>query len=395
MVRQYSDPGEGLVRVGWLRIGLAASFAVLAACTSSTDAPGRPKATGPSGSQSDGAHLASGRPLPGRCDNRQAEPSQTVAFVADGRAWALDPSSGALTCLFRVADPGPFSWGPLGDRVLLDGLHMEAIGGQTLQAPLDVQPGPSAWGHPVGTAVAFVSGDGTELEKRYLDQRGVVDISPLDGASYLSVTYHPSGLALAFVVEREGRQSIWLSSNLGEDPKRLVFSSVGTEFGALEFSPDGRTLVYAAQHADGHPEVLALDLANRSFIRWLWKGQPGQRVLSVFQPPSRRERFLGLTLGTSCEDSTAMVRGPDRKLIPVLPDGSRPSRVLGWLDRTHVLVGAGGCGEALDLSSFDVRSDASVLLVSGVTAAASRAPAPPAPSSLPKEVEGEVGSGVG
>src|SRR6266545_2251599 len=57
--------------------------------------------------------------------------------------------------------------------------------------------------------------------------------------SYLSVTYHPSGLALAFVAEREGRQSIWLSSNLGEDPKRLVFSKVGTEFGALEFSADG------------------------------------------------------------------------------------------------------------------------------------------------------------
>ncbi|HSL67892.1 MAG TPA: hypothetical protein VK977_07020, partial [Actinomycetota bacterium] len=197
------------------------------------------------------------------------------------------------------------------------------------------------------------------------------------------------------VAEREGRQSIWLSSNLGEDPKRLVFSKVGTEFGALEFAADGRTLVYAAQHADGHPEVLALDLANRSFIRWLWRGRPGQHVLSVFQPPSRTGRFLGLTLGTSCDDGAAMVRGPDRKLIPILPDGSGPSRVLGWLDGTHVLVGAGGCGEPFDLSAFDVRSEASELLVSGVTAAASRAPAPPAPTSLPREVEGEVGSGVG
>ena len=174
--------------------------------------------------------------------------------MAEGRAWALDPSSEALTCLFEVSDPGPFTWGPLGDRVLLGGLHMEAIGGQTLQAPLDVQAGPSAWGHPMGTAVAFVSGDGMELDKRYLDQKGIVDISPLHGVSYLSVTYHPSGLALAFVVEREGRQSIWLSSNLGEDPRRLVFSKEGTEFGALEFPTDGRSLVYAAQHADGHPE---------------------------------------------------------------------------------------------------------------------------------------------
>ena len=105
-----------------------------------------------------------------------------MAFAAEGRAWALDPSSGALTCLFEAADPGPFVWGPLGDRVLLGGLHMEAIGGQTLRAPLDVQPGPAAWGHPMGTAVVFVSGDGTELDKRYLDQKGIVDISPLHGS---------------------------------------------------------------------------------------------------------------------------------------------------------------------------------------------------------------------
>jgi hypothetical protein len=386
------------VRAGWHRIGLVASFAALAACTS-TGPTGGPTPIGgpgsPTGTPEVRAFLASGQPLPSGCSDRHSEPTQTVAFVAEGRAWALDPSSGGLTCLFQVTDPGPFIWGPLGDRVLLGGLHMEAIGGQTLQPPLDVQPGPSAWGHPVGTAVAFVSGDGTELDKRYLDQNGLVDISPLRGVSYLSVTYHPSGLALAFVAEREGRQSIWLSSNLGEDPKRLVFSKVGTEFGALEFSADGRTLVYAAQHADGRPEVLALDLANRSFIRWLWRGQPGQHVLSVFQPPSRSGRLLGLTLGTSCDDGVAMVRGPDRKLIPILPDASDPSRVLGWLDRTHVLVGVGGCGEPLDLSAFDVRDEASVPLVSGVTAAASRSPTPPAPTSLPQEVEGEVGSGVG
>jgi len=60
-----------------------------------------------------------------------------------------------------------------------------------------------------------------------------------------------------------------------------------------------------------------------------------------------------------------------------------------------VLVGAGGCRDQLDLSAFDVRTEESVPLVSGVTAAASRAPAPPTPSSLPQEVEGEIGSGVG
>jgi hypothetical protein len=379
------------------RAGLVASFVALAACTSATGtSEGTPKTGGP-GTETPGSPtlLASGDALPKGCRNGSSRAAQTVAFVAVGRAWALDPTSGALTCLFEVSDPGPFAWGPLGDRVLLGGLHMEAIGGQTLRAPLDIQPGPSAWGHPMGTAVVFVSGDGTQLDKRYLDQKGIIDISPLHGVSYLSVIYHPSGLALAFVAERNGRQSIWLSSNLGEDPKRLVFSKEGTQFGALEFSADGQTLVYAAQHADGHPEVLALDLTNPSFARWLWRGEPGQHVMSVFQPPSRTGRFLGLTLGTSCDDSRAAVRGPDRQLIPVPPDASAPTRVLGWLDRTHVLVATGGCADAMDLAAFDVRTEASVPLVTGVTAAASRAPAPPAPTSLPQEVETQVGSGVG
>lgn len=121
----------------------------------------------------------------------------------------------------------------------------------------------------MGTAVAFVSGDGTELDKRYLDQKGIVDISPLHGVSYLSVTYHPSGLALALRgrARRTPVHLALLESRRGSQAARV--QQGGSEFGALEFSGDGRSLVYAAQHADGHPEVLALDLANRSFIRWL------------------------------------------------------------------------------------------------------------------------------
>jgi hypothetical protein len=102
------------VRAGWLRIGLAVSFAALAACTSSPGGPGSP-----TGTPAVRALLASGKPLPSGCSDRHSEPTQTVAFVAEGRAWVLDPSSGALTCLFEVTDPGPFAWGPLGDRVLL------------------------------------------------------------------------------------------------------------------------------------------------------------------------------------------------------------------------------------------------------------------------------------
>ena len=53
-----------------------------------------------------GATLADGTALPTGCEGK-AVAGETVAFVADGRAWALDPKdAGHLACLFRVRDPG-------------------------------------------------------------------------------------------------------------------------------------------------------------------------------------------------------------------------------------------------------------------------------------------------
>ena len=49
---------------------------------------------------------------------------QTVAFVADGNAWVLDPQSGDATCLFPAPAPGPFTWNPRGDRALLSDLEI-------------------------------------------------------------------------------------------------------------------------------------------------------------------------------------------------------------------------------------------------------------------------------
>ncbi|HYU92446.1 MAG TPA: hypothetical protein VEN95_03065, partial [Actinomycetota bacterium] len=81
------------MRSGWLRVALAVSFAALAACTSSTGTTGGPTQSAspgsPTGTPTVRALLASGQPLPGGCADRHSEPTQTVAFVADGRAWAL------------------------------------------------------------------------------------------------------------------------------------------------------------------------------------------------------------------------------------------------------------------------------------------------------------------
>ncbi|HEV2951968.1 MAG TPA: hypothetical protein VGZ51_07685, partial [Actinomycetota bacterium] len=98
----------------WIRFVLT-SILLLGACTQpSVEKTPPPSGSGePTGSPSvvaTGARLPDGTPLPDGCI-RGAGASNTVAVVAEGRAWALDPEDGDLACLFRVEDAGPFAWG--------------------------------------------------------------------------------------------------------------------------------------------------------------------------------------------------------------------------------------------------------------------------------------------
>ena len=133
----------------------------------------------------------------------------------------------------------------------------------------------SSWGHPIGKAVVYISPSGTRLRKIYPGTQRHDDITPIHGVHYLNVIYHPSGLAIAFVVDTGERQEIWLSSNVGEDPVRLVYAVGGTTFGALAFTADGGTLLYAAVHADDAPLLHALDLGTRRSTRGGGTGMRG------------------------------------------------------------------------------------------------------------------------
>src|SRR5439155_23857323 len=67
--------------------------------------------------------------VPRTCVEATPTPGADVAFVAAGHAWAVDPRQPAtVTCLFAVDDAGFFSWGPLGDRVVLSGLEVRGVG---------------------------------------------------------------------------------------------------------------------------------------------------------------------------------------------------------------------------------------------------------------------------
>lgn len=334
------------------------------------------------------ARLASGAALPSICTPEKPTRADTATFVSSGHAWAISSDGARLACLFDVQDPGPFVWGPLGDRALLGSFEVKGLPGALTLPQSDVRSGPISWGRPTGKSIVLVSAEATGLEKVHLDGDPLEDITPLSGARYLSVTYHPSGLALAFAVERGGGQSIWMSSNTGDKPKRMVFSMMGTKFGVLGFRADGEALYYGALHADGRSVLHELSLTDPSAIEDLWAAPAGQQILDIL--PGLAEGSLAWTIGSSCDDSVAMIPGRSGDGAPALPGESTPTRVVGWLDAQRVLVATGECSGQLDLAAVNASTGAIVPLVLGADAAAVRTPARTPPPPLPTA---DVGSG--
>ena len=175
-------------------------------------------------------------------------------------------------------------------------------------------------------------------------------LDALPQGRYLDVAYHPSGLALAFVIDRGGEQAIWLSTNEGLDPVRLVFSKGGTRFTSIAFTPDGERLVWTAQHAGGFAQIHAMALDDRSGFTDGWRDAGGADVEPV-TPASGG--LMALDIGTGCDDRTATIVLSPKVARPAVPDATRPTTSIGWLDRSTLLVGVGGCGEPIDLVAVD------------------------------------------
>lgn len=328
------------------------------------------------------ATLASGVALPA-CAPAAPKASATVTFVASGYAWALDPSGNNLTCLFAVTDPGPFDWGPLGDRVLVGGLEVKGVAGGPSLAASDKAFAAITWSRPTGKSIVYAPTADTTLEKVLIDGTAQ-HVTPLESSKYLSVTYHPSGEAYAFAVERDDGQSIWMSTNTGKTPVRLVFSTEGTKFGAIGFEADGKHLLYAAQHADNHAELHRIAVTDTTKAPVEYDGPVGPMILDI-RPGLKTGTFAWTTGTASCTDSIAMAHTPAGN-VRALPDEARPTRAVGWLGATQLLIATGGCGEPLDLSAVDIAGGSVVPLVSGVSVAAVRTPVPTPPAPLPGAV---------
>jgi hypothetical protein len=313
-----------------------------------------------------------------------------VAFVAQGRAWAVGIDGTGLTCLFEVIDPGLFTWGPKADRVALSGLEVRGVGSTATRPQTNVEPADASWGRPTGLALAFIDSTGRKLEKATVGGSTIQDVSPFDNVTYQDVVYHPSGLALGFVLADSDGSSIWISSNTGTDPKKMVFSDQGTVFGPLGFDQDGTALFYGAALANGDHVVSFLELKSSSVTEGVWRSDRGiLRIVAQAEASG-----LLVDAGSECSDRQALYsvqEGDEGR--PLLPGTEAPTTAIGWIDANHVLLGEGGCDEPMRLWIVEIGTPFSaVLLAEGVDRASLRVPDPLPTPPLP---DIGVNAGVG
>lgn len=320
--------------------------------------------------------------LPAGCDAGVPAATAAIAFVAQGRAWAVSPEGKGLTCLFDVADAGPFAWGPRADRVLLGGLEVRGVGSSASRPSGSIEPALVSWGRPKGLAVAFVDPKGRKLEKALVGSTTIQNVTPFANATYQEVLYHPSGLALVFVLTDSDGSSIWMSSNSGTDPKRLVWSRDGTVFGPLAFRMDGFNLYYAARLTNGTRMISVADLGQSRVINGQWVGK--EDILRLLPGPGGET--MALDAGTGCDDRKAIVSELDGTAgQPLIPTATAPTSAIGWLDEATLLVSEGGCAGPMKLWRVELGNGGTTRLVfDGATRASVRISEPSPPPPLPK-----------
>jgi hypothetical protein len=323
-------------------------------------------------------------------------------FSAEGRLWALDPTTGVLACVLDNAASGSFLLGPQGNRVLLDGFQIAGWGTAPPAYPATgLQPAAVGWSRPQGTAIIYSNAGDTRPHMFFLGTGHTIAMQGnLPAATYLEFAYHPTGLAIGYILKRQGSEAIWYSLNNGKKAKPLVFTKEQTTFSDLTFSRDGGTMYYIAHHRAGYSELHFIDLTQPKVLRSLYKSPKGVYWRTFTLSPG--EMRFAVTEGADCSHSVAKVlpqnfyAGPVISGSPLIPDATRPTTALGWINTGTILVGEGGCGAPMDLYAVRVKRDQPPkLLASGVDGGSFRDSRPTPPTSLPVEVRLASGPGVG
>lgn len=387
-------------RRGRVALGALAAFVVVASavsCSTKGGTTGSGASSPPSSPRAGSSSGASPSPggaaitaLPVGCDGVAAPPtSSVVSFAAGGRVWSFPPDSpGDLHCLFTQADPGLFSWGPRGDRVVLAGLEVRGVGSAVSRPAGSFQPAYFTWSRPTGTTLWFTDQGRTHVFRADIGSAQARDITPIQGTTYGDIAYHPSGLAVGFVTTDPGETALWMSTNLGTSPQLLVrAANTGfghTGFGHIVFAHDGTGLYYSIDRPDGTHALARYDLTTGRVEDALWKGTaPIDDVGEL-----AGARGVALTTGASCDQRQAVYSSLDGTSgTQLAPSLAGPVSMVGRLDQDRFVVAAGGCsGAPQDVYLASLSGGPPTLLVKGVNAVGMRTPEPSPPPPLPQNL---------
>ncbi|HEV7536982.1 MAG TPA: hypothetical protein VGP90_15175, partial [Acidimicrobiia bacterium] len=188
--------------------------------------------------------------------------------------------------------------------------------------------------------------------------------------------------AIGFAVTTPAGAEIWMSTNQGQNPERLVSAPAGTTFGHLVFAHDGTDLYYSVDRKDGSHGLARYNLPSGGVTPTLWTGAaPVDDIVELGGVPG-----VALTVGAGCAAHRAVFSTLDGSAGRPLPAGvDGPTSIVGRLDQDRFVVAAGGCGGPSDL--YVVHATAAGppprLLARAVDAATLRRPEPTPPPPLP------------
>lgn len=249
--------------------------------------------------------------------------------------WLVDASTGAQTPLV-TGEGSHFSprWSPDGSRLAY--VSTESGGGPELHVrwmasgvsanitALPEAPGAISWS-PDGKRIAYtarVPGEGLKLGKTPTKPEGAEWKEPLQIIDKVTYRFDGGGYG------KPGTEQLFVVDATGGAPRQLTFGQYDNG-GGVEWSPDGRTLLFSANRREDWEleplggEIYALDVASGG-IRAL-TSRNGPDFGAQFSPDGRRIAYLGFDDIGNAFDQT--------NLYVMDSDGSNARQVAASLDR--------------------------------------------------------------
>ena len=224
-----------------------------------------------------------------RCEGLGRSPRVgQITLFENNQLRAFTPKGAGPTCLvlsdgaLRMGNVNPPLWNATGDWVIVDDRALSRDGSITtrltekrLEVPI--------WSRPTGSSVMWLTGDGRLMKRSSLGGKAA-DISFL--ARHDDVTYHPAGTHIATSgLENDGDYGLFLATNLGTDSTLIARGEAARFISHLQFTEDGRSLLYDARHAPRNWHLHRLSIGKDPVLETLDKGTgPYEYVVSPFNP---------------------------------------------------------------------------------------------------------------